>query len=101
MNLYLLTPQAEEDLFSIWSYIALDNVEAADRVEARLYAAFAFLAANPIAGHIRSDLTHRPVRFWTLPRFRNHIIVYDPESHPLRIIRILHGALDIPRRLDE
>jgi antitoxin ParD1/3/4 len=101
MSLYLLTPQAEEDLFSIWSYVAHDNVEAADRVETHLFAAFAFLASSPNAGHIRRDLTHRPVRFWTLPRYRNYVIVYDPESHPLRIIRILHGALDIPRRLNE
>lgn len=101
MSLYLLTPQAEEDLFSIWSYIARDSAEAADRVETHLYAAFAFLASAPNVGHFRPDLTHRPVRFWTEPRYRNYVIVYDPDLHPLRIIRILHGALDIPRRLNE
>jgi plasmid stabilization system protein ParE len=101
MSSYLLTPQAEDDLFAVWSYIAQDSVGAADRVEAQIYAAFGFLSSAPQAGHLRPDLTSRPVRFWTVPRFPNYVIVYDPDSHPLRIIRILHAALDIPRKLDE
>jgi plasmid stabilization system protein ParE len=101
MSSYLLTPQAEEDLFAVWSFIAQDNLEAADRVEAQIYAACGFLTSAPQAGHIRRDLTARPVRFWTVPRFPNYVVVYDPDSSPLRIIRVLHGALDIPRRLTE
>jgi antitoxin ParD1/3/4 len=99
MSLYLLTPQAEDDLFDIWSYIAQDSLSAADRVEAEIYAAFTFLAATPHVGHVRSDLTDRNVRFWTLPHFSYYVIVYDPAFQPLRIIRVLHGATDIPRRL--
>ncbi len=99
MSLYLLTPQAEEDLFDIWSYIAQDSLNAANRVEAEIYAACAFLASTPQVGHGRSDLTDRSVRFWTLPHFSHYVIVYDPACHPLRIIRILHGATDIPSRL--
>jgi antitoxin ParD1/3/4 len=57
MSLYLLTPQAEDDLFDIWSYIAQDNLDAANRVEAEIYAACAFLASTPQVGHVRSDLT--------------------------------------------
>ena len=99
MSLYLLTPQAEDDLFDIWSYIAKDNLEAADRVETQIYAACAFLASTPQAGHVRSDLTTRKVRFWTLPHLSHYIIVYDPACDPLRIIRILHGSRDIPQQL--
>ncbi|HET6218489.1 MAG TPA: type II toxin-antitoxin system RelE/ParE family toxin [Acidobacteriaceae bacterium] len=99
MSLYLLTPQAEEDLFDIWSYIAQDSLDAANRVETEIYGACAFLASTPQAGHVRLDLTNLTVRFWTLPHFSHYVIVYDPASHPLRIIRILHGARDIPRRL--
>src|SRR5260370_30298252 len=101
MSSYLLTPQAEDDLFAVWSYIAQDNIEAADRVEAQIYIACGYLSSAPQAGHVRQDLTSRPVRFWTVPRFPNYVIVYDPASHPLRIIRILHGALDIARQLAE
>ncbi|MDT7813402.1 MAG: antitoxin ParD1/3/4 [Acidobacteriaceae bacterium] len=99
MSLYLLTPQAEDDLFDIWSYIAQDSLDAANRVETQIYAACAFLASTPQAGHIRLDLTNRSVRFWTLPNYSHYVIVYDPACDPLRIIRILHGARDIRRSL--
>jgi len=44
MILYRLTPRAGADLRSIWSYIAADNFEAADRVEEAIY------DACPISG---------------------------------------------------
>jgi plasmid stabilization system protein ParE len=47
MSLYLLTPQAEDDLINIWSYIAQDSLDAANRVETQIYAACAFLASTP------------------------------------------------------
>jgi plasmid stabilization system protein ParE len=47
MSRYRLTPQAKADLRSIWSYIAFDNVEAADRVEEAIYDACAYLAETP------------------------------------------------------
>lgn len=39
MSRYWLTPKAEADLFAIWSYIAADNTDAADRVETVIYEA--------------------------------------------------------------
>jgi plasmid stabilization system protein ParE len=33
MSRFQLTPQAIEDLFEIWTYIARDNLEAANAVE--------------------------------------------------------------------
>ncbi|MGH9445783.1 MAG: type II toxin-antitoxin system RelE/ParE family toxin [Terriglobia bacterium] len=95
MNLYRFTPQAENDLFEIWSYIARDSVDAADRVEATVYEACAFLADGPLRGHSRQDLTNLPLRFWTVPRYPTYIVVYDPQSRPLQIIRILQGARNI------
>lgn len=49
MSAYALTPLARADVFEIWSYIAEDSEEAADRVEAAIYDACSFLAANPCA----------------------------------------------------
>jgi antitoxin ParD1/3/4 len=95
MRTYVFTPEAEDDLFGIWSHIAQDNLEAANRVETQIYMACEFLSSKPQAGHVRQDLTALPVRFWTLPRFSSYIIVYDPASSPMRVIRILHGSLDI------
>jgi plasmid stabilization system protein ParE len=99
MNLYRLTPKAKGDLRSIWSYIAADNVESADRVEGAIYDACAFLAKTPLRGHPRKDLTKLPVRFWTVLRYRKYVIVYDPVDKPLKIIRIFQGARNVAREL--
>jgi plasmid stabilization system protein ParE len=90
MTRYRFTPQALSDLFDIWSYIAQDNPQAADRVEGAIYDACELLAKSPFAGTVRKDLTSLPVRFWLVPPFPNYFIVYDPEAKPLEVIRILH-----------
>jgi plasmid stabilization system protein ParE len=92
MSSYQFTPQAIDDLFEIWTFIARDNADAANRVEEAVYEACAFLSEGPLRGSFREDLTHLPVRFWVLQAYPNYLIVYDPHSDPLRIIRILHGS---------
>jgi plasmid stabilization system protein ParE len=51
MSNYILTEEADEDLRGIWDYIAQDDIEAADRWDAKLRDAFGMLAGNPRAGH--------------------------------------------------
>jgi plasmid stabilization system protein ParE len=99
MTHYQLTSKAEDDLFAIWSFIARDNIEAADRVEVAILDACGFLAAAPLRGHLRTDLTSLPVRWWTVLRYPNYVIVYDPGTKPLQILRILHGARNVSRHL--
>jgi antitoxin ParD1/3/4 len=89
------TPQAEEDLLDIWSFIASDNPAAADRVEAAVYRACDLLSDSPLAGTSRKELTLLPVRFWVVQPYSNYLIVYDPAKKPLQIIRILHAARDL------
>ena len=96
---YRLTAKAKGDLRSIWSYIALDNIDAANRVEEAIYDACASLAKAPLRGHSRKDLTKLPVRFWTVLRYPKYVIAYDPADKPLRIIRILHGARNVDGEL--
>jgi plasmid stabilization system protein ParE len=59
MNAYVLTPLAKADIFDIWSYIAADNEDAADRVEQAIFDAVSFVAESPLRGHSRPDLTTR------------------------------------------
>ena len=101
MSHYRFTPQAVDDLFRIWIYIARDNVEAANQVEDAVYQACAFLAEGPHCGQTREDLTKLPLRFWTVQAFPNYIIIYDPASAPLQIIRILHASRDLLAILGE
>ena len=99
MSVYVLAPLAKADIFDIWSYIADDNENAADRVEQSIYDACAFVAEAPMRGHSRSDLTTRSLRFWTLTRYPNYTVVYRPETSPLQVVAVLHGKRNIRRIL--
>ena len=97
MSGYVLTPLAKADIFDIWSHIANDSQDAADRVEQAIFDACSFIAEAPMRGHSRPDLTARPLRFWTPSRYPNYAIVYRPEKAPLEIIAVMHGKRNILR----
>jgi plasmid stabilization system protein ParE len=84
MSGYVLTPLAKADIFDVWSYIAEDSQGAADRVEQAIYDACAFVDEAPARGHSRPDLTARSLRFWTLSRYPNYVIVYGPRRRRFR-----------------
>ena len=92
---YLFTTRALNDLDDIWSYIAADNMNAANRVEMAILSSCKALAEHPQAGSKRIEITTLPVRFWAVPRYPNFIVVYRPETKPLQVIAILHGKRDI------
>jgi plasmid stabilization system protein ParE len=96
MSKYQFTPQAVSDLLEIWTFIAQDNPEAADRVEEAVFKACDLLADSPLAGSVRKDMTPLPLRFWVVHPYSKYLIVYDPEKKPLQVIRILHGARNLP-----
>jgi plasmid stabilization system protein ParE len=96
VNDFRFTPQAADDLFEIWSYIAGDDPGAANRVEKAILDACSFLADAPLSGRIRAELTSRPLRFWPVRRFPHYIVAYDPVAEPVQIIRLLHGRRDLP-----
>jgi antitoxin ParD1/3/4/toxin ParE1/3/4 len=97
MRRFRLTEAARGDLAEIAQYIARDDPEAARRVLRRMREAMHLLAERPAIGHIRPDLAPEPIRFW--PVF-SYLIVYQPDSRPLQVLRVLHGARDLPRLSD-
>ena len=97
MASYRFTPDAIEDIDSIRCFIAEGNPEAADRVEREILLACDHLARGHFEGHVRRDLTKLPVRFWTIPKYSNYIVVYRPGTVPLEIVRVLHGKRDLNR----
>jgi len=96
MSSFRLAPEAARDIEEIWEYIARDSVRAARRVRLGLLAACRRLAQHPGLGHRREDLTDKPVLFWPV---YSYFIIYNPATKPLEIVRILHGAQDLPRLL--
>ena len=91
-----LSPEAERDLEDIKDHLLREASPTIARLILReLRGAVRFLAANPGAGHSRSDLTDKPVKFWSV---FSYLITYA-NAAPLQVVRILHGARDVARQL--
>ncbi|MGB7848698.1 MAG: type II toxin-antitoxin system RelE/ParE family toxin [Candidatus Acidiferrum sp.] len=75
MSGFVLHPDAFADLEEIWEFIAGDSLDAADHVLEEIYEAIRSLAPFPKVGHIRSELTARPLRFHPV---RDFLIAYAP-----------------------
>lgn len=96
---FRVTDSAEADIYAIADYLADHaGVRTARTFLAGLYSAMVEIALFPDAGHRREDLTERDLRFVTFGRY---LIVYDPASRPVRILRVLHGSRDAERELRE
>ena len=67
-------------------------MDAADRVTKEIHEAIVMLAQNPELGHVRKDLTSKSVRFWPI---YSYLIIYNPSTNPLEIVRILSGYRDL------
>jgi plasmid stabilization system protein ParE len=98
MKRFVLTSPAERDIDQIKAFLKQEaGATIARRVLRDIRGAMEFLAKEPGVGHAREDLTSRPVKFWTVYSYQ---IVYDPETKPVRIIRVLHGMRDISEILN-
>jgi plasmid stabilization system protein ParE len=91
---YVLTLHALNDLAEKTDRIASESGPArAESVMARIGKAFELVAEQPGIGHVREDLTEKPMlRFW---KVFSYLIVYSrgtPSLEPVVIVRIIHGA---------
>ena len=96
---FRLTPLAAEDLDHIWWFIAEDSRDAAGRVELEIVATCRRLAKHPLMGIRRRDITPLAVRFWTVTKFPNYVIVNRPETDPLQVVAVPHGKRDVKEML--
>jgi antitoxin ParD1/3/4/toxin ParE1/3/4 len=95
---YEASPEAANDLFEIWARIAEDSVDLANRIEGEFYGLFDSLGRMPGQGHVRKDLTSRPVLFFPMYSF---LVVYQPDVRPVRIVAVLRGKRNLARILTE
>jgi plasmid stabilization system protein ParE len=70
-----LHPGAAQDITEIWEFIAEDNPLAARRVREEILDCVRRLVPFPNQGHVRPDLTSRPLRFQAI---RDYLIAYAP-----------------------
>lgn len=99
MKRIVLSKAAEADLDSVKHYLVeRAGTNVARRVISEIRAQIRVLARNPHAGHIRQDLTSRPLRFWSV---YSYLIVYDPGAQPVEVLRILHGHRNLEALLKQ
>lgn len=83
-------------------YVDQGGFELAERYGAAVVQTLARLALDPFAGRVRSFHAKRlkGLRSVTVTRpFHVHIVFYRVECDVIQIFRMMHGARDLPRRL--
>lgn len=98
MTAAVLSPQARRDLLDAIRWIARDNPAAARALRDGVAKAAERIGEHVHVGGHRPDLADAPYRFLTLTGFP-YVIVYNSARRPPLIIRILHGARDLPEVL--
>jgi toxin ParE1/3/4 len=89
------TDRADEDLIEIWTYLAVENISAADRVLDAIEARWDSLARHPYSGVARDDIA---------PGIRHlvsgeYLTLYRFKSSAVEIVRVLHGRRKISQKV--
>ena len=93
MKRILRTRATRRDLVEIWSYIAVDSPDAADRVIAAIDLCVRMISTHPSVGRRRDELSAGLRSFPT----GKYVIYYRDLPNAVRIIRVLHGARNLKR----
>jgi toxin ParE1/3/4 len=92
--------QAKEDTDDIWHYIAQDNPEAAESFLDAIEETSERLSVFPATGGLRyfNHAELHGLRILPLPKFEKYLLFYrfKEDEHVVEIVRIVHGARDIP-----
>ena len=90
--------QAELDVDEIAARIAADNLDAALRFLNAVENAHQLLATWPRSGarRITRNPNLRGLRSYPIRRFRDYLIFYLPLEDGVEIVRVIHGARDLP-----
>jgi toxin ParE1/3/4 len=87
----LLRPQAEVDVQDIWTFIAEDNMVAADEWVDQLDAKMRLWATQPMMGRARDELAPG-IRSLAFGRY---VVFYLALPDGIDVVRVLHGSRDI------
>ena len=97
MSHFRFTPLAARDLEEIVTYLAARNPAAAARLLDDVTERLKGLAAMPLSGRKREELSSS---LRSVP-VGGYVIFYQPVEEGVIVVRILHGARDIARLLQE
>lgn len=84
------SPQSRIDIVDIWTYIAEDNIEAADLLIDQINSRILKLSNMPLQGEAVPSIREGVRRI----SVGNCVVYYEPIDRGIQVIRILHGARD-------
>lgn len=91
MTKVIHSQKARLDLLSIWSYIAEDNPNAADKLLDTIDEKCTLLGENTKLGQARPDIS-QTMRYFPV---KNYVILYQEQPLGVEIIRVVHGSRDL------
>ncbi|MBR9917873.1 type II toxin-antitoxin system RelE/ParE family toxin [bacterium] len=93
MALIKKTRQAEEDLYQIWYFIAIENQSPvnAERFILQLDHTIQLIANNPGIGVSKDEYARGVYQF----SFQDYLLFYTIIDGGINLVRVLHGARDI------
>lgn len=94
-------PKALNDLEHYALYIGRDNPEAAFRFLEAAERTFAVIGTTPFIGPATRfrDKRLRGLRSWRVAGFANYLIFYQVDADCIRIVRVIHGAMNLEQEL--
>jgi toxin ParE1/3/4 len=93
-------PRARRDLHKAVRWITQDDPAAAQALRDAAVSAAGRIGAHPLSGVRRPDVAGEPYRFLMLTGFP-YVIVYDAVRKPPLLVRVAHGARDLPATLKD
>lgn len=88
-----MTPRARSSLMEIADYLRVEaGKDVAKRVVRRIRDEVEKVGRMPGIGHMREDLASDAVRFRGV---YSYLIVYRPDTNPVEVLDIIHGARDV------
>lgn len=99
-----IRPAADFDIDVAAAYIAQDSLEQALRFYDGIDDTFRLIRENPYAWPIYELIDHprlAEIRHRSVVGFQNYLVFYLLNEGIIDVLRVLHGARDIPAVLDE
>lgn len=95
--------KAEKDIEEIMRYISQDNPEVAATFHGAVESTCELLVTMPEMGSPRTfnNPELEGLRMWPMKKFEKYLIFYRSTPEGIEIVRVLHGARDIPAIFEE
>lgn len=98
-----IRPEAVADIDAHAAFIFSNSEAAARRFLVAVHATFARLLERPLIGRPWTSAHRRfaKLRSVQVPGFRNYLVFYEAAAGRVTVVRVLHGAMDLPAVLEK